>query len=219
MPSKPSTKKLSTKKPSTNKRWTNKRWTNKRWTNKRWTNKRWTNKRWTNKRWTSERIDLLREMWAQGKNATAIAAQLGGVSRAAVLGKVFRLRLGPPRGEQRPRADEPELSRRDSGRPAKALEVEKRGKTLLELDNQSCRWPIGEPGTPRFRYCGQPGADLENGCPYCEQHMRRAYVGYGKGAAASVPAEEPDRAVKTKSPSIVPATKQQIVAKTQRRRA
>ena len=44
--------------------------------------------------WTTERIDLLKRLWSEGKTATAIAASLDGISRAAVLGKIFRLRLG-----------------------------------------------------------------------------------------------------------------------------
>ncbi len=72
-------------------------------------------------------------------------------------------------------------------------------KTLFELTNKTCRWPHGQPGTSNFFFCktcrwphGQPGtsnfifcgapeADLEQGIPYCAQHMQRAY-----GASASV---------------------------------
>jgi len=43
--------------------------------------------------WTAERIELLRKLWAQGETAAAIAARLGGTSRSAVSGKIFRLRL------------------------------------------------------------------------------------------------------------------------------
>jgi GcrA cell cycle regulator len=43
--------------------------------------------------WTDERVALLRELWAAGATANTIGAQLGGISRSAVLGKVFRLRL------------------------------------------------------------------------------------------------------------------------------
>jgi GcrA cell cycle regulator len=46
--------------------------------------------------WTTERIALLKRLWAQGNTANAIAAELGGLSRSAVLGKIFRLRLAPP---------------------------------------------------------------------------------------------------------------------------
>jgi GcrA cell cycle regulator len=44
--------------------------------------------------WTRERIALLKRLWTDGKTATAIAAQLH-MSKSAVLGKVFRLRLRP----------------------------------------------------------------------------------------------------------------------------
>lgn len=43
--------------------------------------------------WTAERIELLRKLWAEGATANAIADRLGGMSRSAVLGKIFRLRL------------------------------------------------------------------------------------------------------------------------------
>jgi GcrA cell cycle regulator len=44
--------------------------------------------------WTKERITTLEMLWAQGKSAGTIAKALGGISRSAVLGKIFRLRLG-----------------------------------------------------------------------------------------------------------------------------
>jgi GcrA cell cycle regulator len=43
--------------------------------------------------WTDERVDLLRRLWSEGLSASQIAAQLGGVSRNAVIGKVHRLKL------------------------------------------------------------------------------------------------------------------------------
>ena len=43
--------------------------------------------------WTDERVELLRKLWSEGLSASQIAAQLGGVSRNAVLGKVHRLKL------------------------------------------------------------------------------------------------------------------------------
>lgn len=43
--------------------------------------------------WTDERVDLLKNLWAEGLSASQIAAQLGGVSRNAVIGKVHRLKL------------------------------------------------------------------------------------------------------------------------------
>ena len=43
--------------------------------------------------WTDERIDRLKELWSQGKTASHIAEELGGVSRNAVIGKAHRLGL------------------------------------------------------------------------------------------------------------------------------
>ena len=43
--------------------------------------------------WTDERIDRLKELWTQGKTASHIAEELGGVSRNAVIGKAHRLGL------------------------------------------------------------------------------------------------------------------------------
>lgn len=43
--------------------------------------------------WTDERVETLKKLWADGLSASQIAAQLGGVSRNAVIGKVHRLKL------------------------------------------------------------------------------------------------------------------------------
>ena len=43
--------------------------------------------------WTDERVERLKKLWAEGLSASQIAAQLGGVSRNAVIGKVHRLNL------------------------------------------------------------------------------------------------------------------------------
>jgi GcrA cell cycle regulator len=45
--------------------------------------------------WTQARIAQLKRLWSAGKSAAIIGFELGGISRAAVLGKIFRLRLGP----------------------------------------------------------------------------------------------------------------------------
>jgi GcrA cell cycle regulator len=43
--------------------------------------------------WTEDRVDRLKKLWSEGLSASQIAAQLGGVSRNAVIGKVHRLNL------------------------------------------------------------------------------------------------------------------------------
>ena len=44
--------------------------------------------------------------------------------------------------------------------------------TLLQLSEDTCKWPIGDPLTPDFYFCGQHS---EDGKPYCDFHSRRAY--------------------------------------------
>ena len=57
--------------------------------------------------WNDERVELLRKLWAEGLSASQIAAQLGGVSRNAVIGKVHRLKLSSRgRATRCPRAPE-----------------------------------------------------------------------------------------------------------------
>jgi len=43
--------------------------------------------------------------------------------------------------------------------------------TIVELKKAMCRWPLGDPTSPDFRYCGSPAP---NG-PYCPHHGRLAY--------------------------------------------
>ena len=45
--------------------------------------------------WTDERVELLKKLWADGLSASQIAAELGGITRNAVIGKVHRLRRAP----------------------------------------------------------------------------------------------------------------------------
>ena len=149
--------------------------------------------------WTAERVELLRALWAKGETAVAIAARLGGLSRSAVLGKIYRLRLHTDRrplnasakkrtpnkhaGTQAParRRRRTKYKKRLSINPAPARE--RQYKSLLELTNATCRWPHGRPGTDRFFFCGAPEADLERGIPYCPLHMQRAYPN-GPGATS-----------------------------------
>lgn len=57
---------------------------------------------------------------------------------------------------------------------ASQREVEKKAKrlTLMELTERTCKWPIGDPATPDFWFCGLPA---EQGKPYCEAHVGVAF--------------------------------------------
>jgi GcrA cell cycle regulator len=45
--------------------------------------------------------------------------------------------------------------------------------TIMELRESMCRWPLGDPASPDFRYCGSE-APIGEG-PYCNYHARVAY--------------------------------------------
>jgi GcrA cell cycle regulator len=139
--------------------------------------------------WTAERIKLLRVLWAKGETAAAIGTRLGGLSRAAVLGKIYRLRLdtdqAPLDAPARKRPPDKKPSSDGLGRRRRRTRYKKRKpelaaparqyKSIFELTNITCRWPHGRPGSDRFFFCGAPEADLEHGIPYCPRHMQRAY--------------------------------------------
>ena len=57
---------------------------------------------------------------------------------------------------------------------ASVREVEKRAKrlTLMELTERTCKWPVGDPATDDFWFCGLPSLP---GKPYCEAHVGVAF--------------------------------------------
>jgi GcrA cell cycle regulator len=127
--------------------------------------------------WTQARIAELKRLWSAGKTAVAIGAVLGGITRSAVLGKVFRLRLvAADRKRSAPAPADTPARRRAGKPPPQAAPAKSRRKTLLELTNECCRWPYGELGDRRFFFCGAAGADVARGIPYCPRHMERAYI-------------------------------------------
>jgi GcrA cell cycle regulator len=140
--------------------------------------------------WTDERVSTLKKLWLEGLSASQIAKQLGGVTRNAVIGKVHRLGLSgratpsqpsrPVFRAQRPRpavAAQPAPRREPLARPAAAPIPEPildlpGTATVLTLGAHMCKWPIGDPSTEDFSFCGRrAGSDG----PYCMEHSRVAY--------------------------------------------
>ena len=74
--------------------------------------------------WTEERVEKLKELWAEGLSASEIARVLGGVTRNAVIGKVHRLRLA---GRAPARRGSPSPS--SPGTPAKRRETRQKTET------------------------------------------------------------------------------------------
>ncbi len=151
--------------------------------------------------WTDDRVELLKKLWSEGLSASQIAGRLGGVTRNAVIGKVHRLGLSGRATTSRVKSHRPRKHNASTAkRPARArfatsgnptvralypgdgepyvpaveeMDIpEKQRKTLQSLEACSCRWPVGDPQTPEFFFCGGKAVP---GLPYCEHHARRAF--------------------------------------------
>jgi GcrA cell cycle regulator len=46
------------------------------------------------------------------------------------------------------------------------------GATVLTLGRHMCKWPIGDPSSSEFTFCGRRAADER---PYCVEHAQLAY--------------------------------------------
>ena len=152
--------------------------------------------------WTDERVELLKKLWADGLSASQIAAELGGITRNAVIGKVHRLGLSgrakttsnaAPR-PRKPRApSHPSMVFRMHGNTALApmrmpdFDIEPMAEivtmpllepvsservSIMELRECMCRWPIGDPQDESFHFCGR---DKAAGISYCDHHARVAF--------------------------------------------
>ncbi|MEO0344208.1 MAG: GcrA family cell cycle regulator [Pseudomonadota bacterium] len=171
--------------------------------------------------WTDERVETLKKMWGEGKSASQIAKELGGITRNAVIGKVHRLGLSnrsapkkaaaptkekaakaeakvpvpkkpePPRPHHvanatsipprrpiitagQPLPPQPSTNEISEVALANAAEVVKKAKklTLMELTEKTCKWPVGDPATDDFWFCGLA---TETGKPYCAAHNAVAF--------------------------------------------
>ncbi|WP_336278771.1 GcrA family cell cycle regulator [Bartonella sp. CB175] len=164
--------------------------------------------------WTCERVELLKKLWSEGLSASQIAAQLGGVSRNAVIGKVHRLKL-PGRGKTAQAVSRAQKTLATTSPSAQrmrrststilptsssscnvgtaALDVDfvsddvteieiseksnvvvpiSRHLNLLQLSENTCRWPVGDPLSSDFYFCG---ADSGESSPYCAFHAKIAF--------------------------------------------
>ncbi len=159
--------------------------------------------------WTDERVETLKSMWSDGKSASQIAKELGGVTRNAVIGKVHRLglsnrvggehpddmaapaepavfesrrarsrgcrRRNPPRRRARlakdpmpavrpkpvpgqPMPPQPSASEISAEALANLAEIAKKARrlNLMQLTERTCKWPVGDPATDDFWFCGLP---------------------------------------------------------------
>ena len=155
--------------------------------------------------WTEEKVAKLKELWGKGNTASQIAEIIGGISRNAVIGKAHRLNLSAKIKTRSATSnqdfdtsmkdrDKNVSSRRRSKNKFKSLIIEKdfepeNPKQLEELDEQSCKWPIGHPDEESFYFCGR--SSLKD-FSYCKLHLLYAYQPKGKKEEITNKEEIPD---------------------------
>ena len=141
--------------------------------------------------WNEEKVSKLKELWGKGSTASQIAEIIGGLSRNAIIGKAHRLNLsskiktrGSTSGQYYQNSTEANDSKLKKGRKNKfkSLIIEKdfepeNPKKLEELDESSCKWPIGHPEEEAFYFCGR--SSLKD-FSYCKLHLLYAYQAKGK---------------------------------------
>lgn len=132
--------------------------------------------------WTDDRVEELRTLWADGLSASQIARAMGAPSRNSVLSKVHRSGFAGRAVTNRtlPRrttaAHLPRVTRAPAPPPVIEMPplVFEDGShvTSLTIGDRFCRWPIGDPASADFCFCGnEPAA----GKPYCDAHWRRGH--------------------------------------------
>ena len=140
--------------------------------------------------WNEEKVAKLKELWGKGKTASQIAEIIGGISRNAVIGKAHRLNLSAKiktrissNNSYTNIQDELKIkSKKGKKSKFKSLIIEKdfepeNPKQLEELDDNSCKWPIGHPDEKSFYFCGR--TSLKD-FSYCKLHLLYAYQPKGK---------------------------------------
>ena len=130
---------------------------------------------------TDDEDTLLRQWHYEGISAQEMANRLSR-SRGSILGRWHRLGLmisaprktGPkrstpfrkPKNPTQPHAGtpyvEPEIPRSDTN------------VTIMALTSRTCRFPIGDPSSPSFCYCGSTDGPLFPLQPYCRHHQKVA---------------------------------------------
>ena len=154
--------------------------------------------------WTDEKVTKLKELWGKGNTASQIAEIIGGISRNAVIGKAHRLNLSA-KIKTRVATSSQNL---DNSTNEKNIQIKKRGrrskfksliiekdfepenpKQLEELDENSCKWPIGHPDEKSFYFCGR--SSLKD-FSYCKLHLLYAYQPKGKKEEVTEKEEVPE---------------------------
>ena len=137
--------------------------------------------------WTEEKVAKLKELWGKGNTASQIAEIIGGISRNAVIGKAHRLNLSAKlktkisssshHAIKKSAISHGEIQKRGRRSKFRSLIIDKdfepeNPKQLEELDEKSCKWPIGHPDESSFYFCGR--TSLKD-FSYCKLHLLYAF--------------------------------------------
>ena len=136
--------------------------------------------------WTQEREEKLKELWDKGHTASQIAQILGGTTRNAVIGKAHRLKLAARAVSKGAKIQKKPITENETNKGEKLISRKARFKSLLldknfesekpktleQLDDANCRWPIGHPDEKDFYFCGRTPVE---GFSYCKLHVLYAF--------------------------------------------
>ena len=135
--------------------------------------------------WTVEKVEKLKELWSKGHTASQIAEMLGDTTRNAVIGKAHRLDLearAPSKQLNTPKSRDNRQIKRTSAPTSRKAKFQsilldknfepENPKSLEDLTESTCKWPIGHPNEEKFYFCGRKP---EGEFPYCKLHVLYAF--------------------------------------------
>ena len=140
--------------------------------------------------WTDEKVEKLKELWKKGHTASQIASMLGETTRNAVIGKAHRLNL-EARAPSKKSSSNQNNNYKSSKKPMQHMTRKQKFQSILldknfepenpksleELTETTCKWPIGHPDEDNFYFCGRkPEQDF----PYCKLHVLYAFQPKGQ---------------------------------------
>ncbi|MDR3208785.1 MAG: GcrA family cell cycle regulator [Rickettsiales bacterium] len=132
--------------------------------------------------WPAGLVARMKKLFDKGLPMAEIGKKLG-FSKNAVVGKINRLGWNtlPKRAEAKKKSQKtakkmPAVKKatpKDAAKSKKNIErTIQHSAQLMSLRADQCRWPIGDPDSDNFRFCGEK---CFAGKPYCFEHCKIAY--------------------------------------------